>query len=235
MMVLKSIQVLGRIFVWFLLIALASLLNGLPLSLGLLDQDLSVGQQWLAVVVYLAFSFAIIYSLLKWYFNQPDAGSKSAQFDASQWKHLFLGWGTLMGANILFGIFRSSVGLEEQATNQQIIVDALGSVKELGTPYLTVFMIGMVILAPLAEELVFRGLGSKFVFRGWPTGLIAFLTSVTFGYLHVISLDLNFILSYSVMGYIFYRAFARRNNIWDSIWLHMLNNAFAFAIILLLP
>ena len=60
MMVLKSIQVLGRIFVWFLMIALASLLNGLPLSLGLLEQDLSVGQQWLAVVVYLAFSFAIM-------------------------------------------------------------------------------------------------------------------------------------------------------------------------------
>ena len=60
-MVSKSIQVLGRIFVWFLLIMLASLLNGLPLSLGLLDQNLSVGQQWIAVIVYLAFSFAIIF------------------------------------------------------------------------------------------------------------------------------------------------------------------------------
>lgn len=234
-MVLKFLKTLGRIFVFFLLIELAGVVNSLPIALGFVGKNLPVEQQWGSVILYLLLSFTVIHFVMKWYFKQSDAGSKEASFDRSQWKYLFLGWGIIIGANILIGILRTLFGLPDVAENQQIVVEALGSLKDIGRPYLTALMISIGIFAPVLEETVFRGLGSKFVFKGWPNGLIAFLTSLAFGFSHLPSgLDWFALLSYSTMGYVLYRSYSRRNNIWDAIWLHMFNNSFILIAMLLL-
>lgn len=233
-MVLKFLQALGRIFVWFLLMSLVGVLNSIPIALGLVGKNLPVEQQWSSTILYLILTFTVIYFLMKWYFKQPDAGSREAQFDRKQWQYLLLGWGIIMGANLIFGIFRVLFGLPEEAENQQLVVEALAALKDLGGPYFTAFMISIGIFAPLLEETVFRGLGSKFVFRGWSNVLVAVLTSLAFGLNHMQSLDWFALLSYSTIGYVCYRAYSRRNNLWDAIWLHMLNNSLSLVAILLL-
>lgn len=233
-MVLNFLKTLGRIFLWFLLMLLVGVLNSTPVALGVVGKNLPVEQQWGSAILYLLLTFAVIHLLMKWYFKQPNSGSKEAHFDRSQWKYLFLGWGIIIGANIVIGIFRTLFGLPEEAENQQIVVESLGTLKDLGEPYLTAFMISIGIFAPVLEETVCRGLGSKFVFRGWANGVVALLTSLAFGINHLPSLDWFALLSYSTMGYVLYWAYARRNNIWDAIWLHMFNNSLSLVAMLLL-
>ncbi|MGM9886336.1 MAG: lysostaphin resistance A-like protein [Lactococcus sp.] len=82
-----------------------------------------------------------------------------------------------------------------------------------------IFIIGLVITAPIFEEIIFRVM----VFRFFKTEWLAFLVSVIiFPYVHT-GFDYSYIL-YLPMAFMFTYAYARRKNAVDSMLLHFLNN-----------
>lgn len=101
-----------------------------------------------------------------------------------------------------------------------------------GTWQLVLAFIALVILAPLAEELIFRG----FVFGNarsklgfWPAAII---TSAFFGFVHGqwnVGLD-TFVLS---MALCFLRE--RTGTIWAGVILHAIKNALAYTLLFLIP
>jgi CAAX protease family protein len=98
-------------------------------------------------------------------------------------------WDVVVRSVLYFSIFvaaevtvTSVLGIGQE--DEQLMIDAYRAAKLAGT--LPVFWLTLVVIAPIAEEIVFRG----FLYRGWAhsplgmTGAIA-LTSVLFGLLHI--------------------------------------------------
>ena len=94
-----------------------------------------------------------------------------------------------------------------------------------------------VILAPIVEELLFRGL----VFRSltdkskW---LAIFASSFLFGFLHIYSAlfagdlsQLIYLFSYGGMGFAFSYAYEKRKTICVPILMHMINNLVAIILL----
>jgi len=89
------------------------------------------------------------------------------------------------------------------------------------------------LVAPIVEELVFRGI----IFRSlrkhgfW---LASLASCLSFGLLHVVTslftgdfTDLIFVLPYAIMGFFFCLAYEKTKNIYGCIILHVLNNTIA--------
>jgi uncharacterized protein len=95
---------------------------------------------------------------------------------------------------------------------------------------LALAFIGLVVIPPFAEEIVFRG----FLYRGlaskWPKILSALITSLIFALLHFqwnVSVDV-FVLSLTLI--ILYE---KTHNLWMCVFLHGIKNFIAFATIFL--
>jgi membrane protease YdiL (CAAX protease family) len=99
------------------------------------------------------------------------------------------------------------------------------------TQYVLAF-ITLVVMAPIAEETLFRGYLYDKVKKYVPTWLAIIITSVTFGLVHgqwnvgldVFALSIVLCLLREISG-----------SIWPSIWLHMLKNGIAFYILFISP
>lgn len=93
------------------------------------------------------------------------------------------------------------------------------------------FVATIAFIAPIMEELIFRGFGTAFFFKNNQKVLAAIVTSVVFTLPHITQLT-EFPI-YFTIGLVFYLSYARRGNIKDSMLVHILNNL-PMAIILLL-
>lgn len=98
--------------------------------------------------------------------------------------------------------------------------------------YFIIFQLTVGLVAPILEELAFRGLFSHLLFDKdsfWLPGLVS---STIFSVMHGFDNPLTFSM-YFIMGFTFYYTYKRRNTITDSILLHILNNSLAaiFAIV----
>lgn len=90
----------------------------------------------------------------------------------------------------------------------------------------TVSNISYILIAPLVEELVQRGLFSYFLFENLDRKWVAPLGAFVFAMSHRNSNPISFLIFF-VSGLFYFLAFYRRGNIWDAIYLHMLNNLIA--------
>lgn len=86
------------------------------------------------------------------------------------------------------------------------------------------------VIAPIAEEFLFRG----YVFvalrnwRGmWPAAIV---TGVLFGALHVISSPVGYLLPLAVFGLLLCLLYQRTGSLYPGIALHSINNAIAFGV-----
>ncbi|MFW5989727.1 MAG: CPBP family intramembrane glutamic endopeptidase [Desulfosudaceae bacterium] len=99
-----------------------------------------------------------------------------------------------------------------------------------GSGTLLLYLITGVVVAPLAEELFFRGMLYGF-FRRWgiPAGVI--LTTTVFSLLHLVELVIP--VTQIVGGVVFCLAYEKEKNLWASYTIHALGNAAIFMIGLL--
>jgi len=92
--------------------------------------------------------------------------------------------------------------------------------------YITAFL--AIIVAPLTEELMFRGFIRKFIKNDI---LFVIVSSLIFGGLHVLSADslkqVLFIIPYSVLGFAFSLNYVKTKNIASNIFLHCAWNTIA--------
>lgn len=90
-----------------------------------------------------------------------------------------------------------------------------------------------VVLAPLSEEILFRGFLFGGLRKSLPFWVAALIPSVIFGSLHLVgATNVAVALQLAVLGVIFCFLYERTNSIWPAIGLHGLNNALAFAFLL---
>ena len=212
---LNSLKFLG-------LIILVVVTNVTPMILIRFQSDLGGGVKWFLALAYAAVVIFSITWLWKWYQKGVPA----------EHQHQKIGWkdfGILM-LFYLAGRVVAVAGTElnnlvsgnQMSMNDQAIFGLTAGLKEGFLPFTICFLLAIGLVAPIIEELVFRGLASQLLFSGGNKWLAAMVTSLNFGLLHATNL-IEWIM-YTGLGIVFYLAYARRRNIKDSILLHMINN-----------
>src|SRR5699024_700308 len=120
---------------------------------------------------------------------------------------------------------------EEATANDQIINSMTD--KYTFSLYLIGFVLSVVILVPIIEELTYRCIAVNLLFKMGRFWAPLIETSLLFGSLNPLKDIISFSI-YVLMGVIFFLAYNRRKNIMDSIIVHILNNIFGAISILIL-
>lgn len=138
-------------------------------------------------------------------------------------------WGisllTLIGVNL---IIRFITGMNN-ATNQETLNEAIKNY-----PIIISFL--TILYAPIAEELMFRGVFKEFIKKKIPFIIIS---GFTFGLMHIIDdftsyKELLYIFVYGTMGCYLAYLYYKTNNIFSNITFHFLQNALATIIMLIM-
>lgn len=85
--------------------------------------------------------------------------------------------------------------------------------------------IGVVVVAPFAEELFFRGLIFRALDVVWPTALAMLVSGLAFSLLH---LNLSVLVPFTLIGIVFAWSFRRSDSIWVPIAAHATVNGVSF-------
>ena len=137
-----------------------------------------------------------------------------------------LGWGalTLLGFFVASGVWAALVNIQEQDQLPQ----------DLGVHQSTVALVAVCVLvtvvAPIAEELLFRGyvFGALRTWRGpW---VAAVLTGIVFGAIHVASAPVVFLVPLGVLGFLLCLLRWRTGSVLPCMAVHAFNNAIAFGV-----
>jgi membrane protease YdiL (CAAX protease family) len=115
--------------------------------------------------------------------------------------------------------------------NQQDVTRELGTDKNSALS-IAIAGILIVVLAPLSEELFFRGFMFASLRRSmslWPAALIA---AVVWGALHLSGGNIGVAIQLSVFGVILAWLYERSGTLWAPITAHALNNTIAFVLLL---
>lgn len=114
---------------------------------------------------------------------------------------------------------------------QQDVTEALGT--DEGS-VISVIVAGLliVVLAPIAEELFFRGFVFAGLRRAMPIWPAIVLSAVIFGSLHLVGGDIGVGIQIAVLGGILAYLYERTGSLWAPIAAHMINNSIAFTLLL---
>jgi membrane protease YdiL (CAAX protease family) len=125
-------------------------------------------------------------------------------------------------ALIIYIVFLTIYTLVFPEAKQEEIQDSFGP--------LTLQIFFIVLLAPLSEEICFRG----FLFRGFRKNIsflpAALISGFIFGILHL-SGGFGTVPAITLLGTLFALLYEKTNSIWPAIILHTLNNAFVLTIL----
>lgn len=150
-------------------------------------------------------------------------------------KNLFYGCviGVLFiyGAGFLGNIISALLGATADSQNQALISTMTGA-------YPVVMFISTVILAPILEEIIFRGIIFGWVYEINPK-LAHFISAFIFGFVHVMIAMMSGnisefiqIFSYFFMGFALSYLYEKRNNIYVPILTHTMNNLISIMLII---
>ena len=198
-----GLAVLGLLLAAALPFALLARSGSLDFNLGL---AISLGELLLLVPVWL---LAV---------QRYGVGWGALGLRSFKWEMIGLGCGLMLlsvAFNFIFGLFLGLFGLRIQP-------DLIPIFAQLSSPWF--LLIGGAIIAPIVEEIFFRG----FVFAGlrprygWQWAAV--ISSALFALIH---LTPTAILPIFLLGYIFAYLYHRSNSVWPAILMHSATNALA--------
>lgn len=132
-----------------------------------------------------------------------------------------LGWGAFVTMLDQLGVDVSWI----EGSNEIPIDEGIDTAPLIGL--LILFGIAVVVVAPLAEELLFRGL----LFRGldgvWPGWAAIVVSGLAFGAFH---LNLPVLVPFSLIGMIFAWAYKASGSLWVTIGAHFIVNSVSFIV-----
>lgn len=134
---------------------------------------------------------------------------------------IFLGF----GLNIIISVVMELLPVSEDIMNSYI-----QSSKSLSQGNMIVNVIAIAIVAPIVEELIFRGLVLTRFQKGMPTVVAAILSSLLFGLVHGQILWMSYAF---VLGLILSFVFIRTKSLVSSILLHFAFNSFSACLMVL--
>lgn len=211
-LILEKLRVIG-------LSLLLLLLTGLGDFIPVEWWQSSVDHQMLAYAIYLvSFSFVLFVSFRKQKRYDLVPFSKTV----FSWKYLgyvCLAFMVIYGINQIGFFWLEALG-ETTTANEQLLKEEFSKLPSL------IIMMSGVIMAPIVEETIFRGLLNKIFFKRWR--LVGLLTSsLLFGAAHLPT-NLPSWFIYVGMGLVTAYLYDLTDDMAYPILLHMLNNGIAF-------
>ena len=213
------------------LIILVVAINSIPMLFLAKGQNLPMYAEILFVLVYLVIVFFAIRTLWKRYQTHASENVKSLSFS----------WGDFGKALLFFlvarvvavvGTYLNILLTGQSTTSNDSALQNLGKIMSVNHIFFALlYVMTVAVIAPIIEELVFRGFATIFFFEKDQKIVAALITSIIFALPHI-SKWTEFPL-YFAMGLVLYAAFARRGNLKDSIVVHILNNTPAAIIMLI--
>lgn len=148
-------------------------------------------------------------------------------------KKIFITFGlmylTMLAVNPILAYFLG-VDISE---NQASIIDAI----QINAPFV---IFSAVIMAPIVEEIVFRGVLYRKLRTPYRYLSAIMISSVSFGLMHVSQsliegnlIDLPFMIVYVILGLFFVKIYEETGKLSAAIWLHGLNNIIGIGAIML--
>ncbi|MGG6795567.1 UNVERIFIED_CONTAM: CPBP family intramembrane metalloprotease [Streptococcus canis] len=213
------------------LIILVLIFNALPMILLQKQHDIPMGLNWGIGIFYLVIVGSVIIVLWRLYQAKQDVSIKQQKMRLIDWGYLALFW--LVGRVIaIVGTLVNQLWSGQAVSTNDAAIHTLARFIKGGFPlYTALFVLVIALIAPIMEELAFRGFPMTYLFKGKSLKVAGLLTSLLFALPHATNL-VEFIM-YTCMGLLLFVAYQRRGNLKDSILLHIFNNLLP-AIILLL-
>ncbi|GGE25653.1 CPBP family intramembrane glutamic endopeptidase [Streptococcus himalayensis] len=202
-------------------------INGLPALLMAKSQQLPLYAESVLAVLLLIGMIWIIRAMWKRYEKYLPEEQKQQTFS---WKHLLplLGYTVLVYVATAFGGIITALLSHQETTNNQAMIDKIGELVTLQhLPSSLLFIVGISILTPMLEELLFRGFGVVYFFKESQNLLAGIVTSTIFAFAHLIGvngIDWPSFPLYFFMGVAIYLSYAYRKNIKDSMIIHIMKN-----------
>lgn len=141
-----------------------------------------------------------------------------------------IGFAMLFGASIIGGLISILLGAKTDSQNQ-ILIESLANAHPI------IIVVTSVILAPIVEELLFRGTLFGWLYELHPI-VAHVLSAFLFGFLHIMDSVLSGniqewiqIFAYLFMGGVLSFLYEKRNNIYVPILSHMMNNLVSMLLI----
>lgn len=183
------------------------------------------------IILHVLLTIALIYGVTKYY--------QYKGYQPTNTKFKFKPKDILYNLSIFFILRVTVAGLsllmlhmtnETISSNDQEIKNQFTSIIDFTNPIkitlLVCLIISITIVAPYVEEHVFRGIFRETLFIKRLTIAPLILSSLIFATGHS-SQNIIAYLIYLLLGIGLYVAYNRRNNLWDSIFVHFLNNVIA--------
>lgn len=216
---------------WLGLIALSLLINTVPMLFLRFGKSLPIYAEILLVVLYLILVFLIFRSLWRRYQKRVPEEKKKFKQSGKDIGFAFLFFFFARVAAIAGVYLNLILSGNSQTSNDSAIQGLGGMMSSQHIFFALLFVATIAFIAPIMEELIFRGFGTAFFFKNNQKVLPAIVTSVVFTLPHITQLT-EFPI-YFALGLVLYLSYARRGNIKDSMLVHILNNL-PMAILLLL-
>ena len=216
---------------WLGLIALSLLINTVPMLFLRFGKSLPIYAEILLVVLYLILVFLIFRSLWRRYQKRVPEEKKKFKQSGKDIGFAFLFFFFARVAAIAGVYLNLILSGNSQTSNDSAIQGLGGMMSSQHIFFALLFVATIAFIAPIMEELIFRGFGTAFFFKNNQKVLTDIVTSVVFTLPHIT--QMTELPIYFALGLVLYLSYARRGNIKDSMLVHILNNL-PMAIILLL-
>lgn len=176
-------------------------------------------QQWSGFVIFIWFVvFLLVATFILVYLFQNYFSMVHSRFGTLSWQKLTKGVFSLFFVSIIGNMLQLMI-YGEKITKNQAMVQQLLSGKNL-----VYFSMIIVIIGPLFEELLFRGLLiQKLRELGLRTSGCLLFSSLLFGAIHLSDNVVSFFL-YTVMGIILGKIYLNKGYLADSLSVHIVNN-----------
>lgn len=160
--------------------------------------------------------------LATWLATRPTAADFGLRKPNRVWLAIGLLFAVYVGFIVLSGIWVEALGIDQEDT----LPDELGV--EDSTVNLVLVLILVTVMAPVAEELLFRGYMYRALrnWRGvWPAAIIS---GIVFGGIHVGSSPIGFVVPLAILGVGLALLYHWTGSLYLPVALHALNNSIAF-------
>jgi len=203
------------------------------LALGLSgsgETDLTDGEVAAALIGTIIFDLALIgiaAGVCLWRYRLGWAELGLRPFASDLWWLPLVAAATAHASVIVYALVFTAVGADEAAPRQEDLEELFGN-----RAVLPLAGVATVIVAPVAEEIFFRG----FVFAGLLRRLGAFgamaASGLVFGTFHVAGVDtLGLVIPFTAIGMGFAWLYYRTGSLWPSILTHLVFNLVSFVLL----
>ncbi|MEW4353349.1 type II CAAX endopeptidase family protein [Streptococcus pneumoniae] len=211
-------------------------INGLPAILMVWSRKIPFYAESLLAIVFLMGILVLIRVMWGYYKRYLSEEVKSQSFTKKDILPLvgytLLGYiASIVGAQLTF--FLSGQSMPD---NQAAIDSVAGLVDKSHLPSSLLFILGISVLTPIMEELIFRGFGIVYFFQNDRSLAAGLVTSSLFAFAHLLGvygIDWVSFPIYFLMGGAIYLSYAYRRNLKDAMVIHIMKNTLLGIILLL--